>query len=188
MDTELFWKLLEPHHPKAAAFCIRLAGNRDDGYDLYQDALLLAMRKLGSLSDRSAFRPWLFRIIVNSFKNRCRGWWWRQRVSLSPERFDLLPGDDPADRFAVRRKLSRVLAVLSPEDRALLMLHEVEGWPLAELAEVMNRPEGTVKTRLFRAKRKMRKRLMREEALNRTKGQSMSEVAYALQQSQKTAD
>ncbi len=188
MDIELFWKLLEPHHPKAAAFCIKLVGSRDDGYDLYQDALLLAMRKFDTLADRSAFRAWLFRIIVNSFKNRCRGWWWRQRVVLTSEKFELLPGDDPGDRLTARRRLDRALAVLSPRDRALVILHEVEGWPTAELAAMFNKPEGTVKTRLFRGKKKMRDFLMRHRAFRQTKSRSVSEVAYAMQRSKKTTD
>jgi DNA-directed RNA polymerase specialized sigma24 family protein len=58
MNRDLFWTFLEAEHAKAEAFCRKLAGNREDGDDLYQDALLAAMRKFRTLRDPKAFRPW----------------------------------------------------------------------------------------------------------------------------------
>jgi len=188
MGKDLFWKLLEPHHPKAAAFCTRLVGDRDDGDDLYQDALLAAMRKFDTLVDKTAFRAWLYRIIVNRFKNRCRGWWWRQRVELSPSRPGPASEDDPEARLEARRELERLMAVLSPLDRVIVTLHEIEGWPTADLAAVLGKPEGTIKTRIFRAKNKMRARLRRLKAVGRATSHEVCEVAYAVQRSQKAAD
>ena len=123
MDNELFWKLLKPFHPIAAAFCIKLTGDRDDGNDLYQDALLIAMRKFNSLDDNASFRPWLFRILINSYKNRYRSLWRRRRVALSKEILDDQPGDDPRNKYNSRRWLWRVMKVLSPEDQAIMVLH-----------------------------------------------------------------
>ncbi len=159
MDNESFWKLLEPVHPAASGFCRKLVGGADGGDDLYQDALLAAMRKFDSLADRDAFRPWLFRIIVNAFKNRCRRPWRKRRVDLTPELVER-SASDPRGELDARRVLARALAALTPEDRALTVLHEIEGWTVPEMAEMYQKPEGTVKTRLHRARGKMRRALL----------------------------
>jgi len=186
MDNEQFWKLLEPVHPMAAAFCQKLAGNRDEGDDLYQDALLRAMRRIGTLKDHNAFRPWLFRLIINSYKNRLRSFWFKKRVSVTPEMIDSAPGPDPRSDYNSKRLLNLALSALSVEDRAMVVLHEIEGRPTAELAQVLGKPEGTIKTRLFRAKRTMRDKL--EQMLAKPDiNPGTGEALYELRRS-KTAD
>lgn len=186
MDKELFWKLLEPVHPMAASFCLKLAGNRDDGEDLYQDSILAALARFDTLRDESAFRPWLFRIVVNRFKNRSRLNWWRGRTPLSAQIVESIGGDNPGDRYEARRQLGHLLAALTPEDRALVVLREIEGWSVEELADMLRKPEGTIKTRIYRARSKMRKAL--ERHLPKHKANSASyEVAYAMQRC-KTVD
>jgi len=156
MRNDLFWKLLEPEHPRAEAFCRRLTGSREDGDDLYQDALLRAMDRFGTLKDLSAFRSWLYRLLVNCYRNRYRSPWWRRRAELTDEALDSRACDDPTDRRTARRWLDRAFAVLAPDERALVTLHELESWSIAELAGLYGRPEGTIKARLSRARRKMR--------------------------------
>jgi len=186
MDHERFWKLLEPVHRMAASFCIKLAGDRDDGEDLYQDALLAALRRFNTLKDQSAFRPWFFQIVVNRYKNQCRAWWRRERTTLTSSIAESIGGENPADRHASRRMLKAVLAVLPAEDRALVVLREIEGWTVRELAVMFGKPEGTIKTRLFRAKARMRKSVLRHARRVNTNSSSL-EVAYAVQRS-KTVD
>ncbi|UCD62846.1 MAG: RNA polymerase sigma factor [Candidatus Zixiibacteriota bacterium] len=186
MDNELFWKLLKPVHPMAAAFCRKLTGDSDDGDDLYQEALMVALRRLGSLKDHTAFRPWLIRIIISRFKNRLRSLWHRRRVSLTPAMLETATGFDPQEEFAARRLLDELLGVLSPEDRAIIVLHEIDGWSVADIAGTLGKPRGTVKTRLFRARAKMRERLERHLARCRT-GQNDGGIAYALRRC-KTVD
>ncbi|HBC45504.1 MAG TPA: hypothetical protein DEO84_08340 [candidate division Zixibacteria bacterium] len=158
MDSkiELFWTLLEAEHPKAEAFCRRLAGNRPDGDDLYQDSLLSAMRKFDRLRNQTAFRPWLYRIIVNTFVSARRGPWWKKRVQLTTEIVETLPGVDPTSEYTARRWLEIAMRSLSPADRALITLFEIEGWSIAELAALEGKPVGTIKSRLSRARNKMR--------------------------------
>ena len=177
MENELFWKLLKPFHPMAASFCQRLTGDSEEGKDLYQDALLSALRRFDSLKDHAAFRPWLFRIIINSFKNRSRSLWRRRRVPWSQ---DHTAQHDPRADMDNRRWLKAALRELSEEDRVLIVLHEIEGWSLVDLAALLKRPEGTIKTRLFRARAKMRKWLERNvPAGNITR--KTGEVVYAMQ-------
>ena len=180
LNRDLFWNLLQPEHPRAEAFCRRLEGSRDDGDDLYQDALLAAMRKFDSLRDREAFRPWLYRIIVNRFKDRRRRPWLSRFLPLTSEVAESVGGDDDAESgFATRRWLERAFKALKPQERALVTLHELEEWTVAELAVLFKCPEGTIKARLSRARRKMHRRLT--EYLRRNTITSMScEDGYAL--------
>lgn len=183
MDNELFWKLLKPVHPDAAAFCQRLARDYDEGNDLYQEGLMTAMRKLSTLKDTTTFRPWLFRILVNKYRNRCRSWWWQRRVQLSVEPTD---GHSPQPQYKARRQLDLLLSKLSPADRAIVVLHGIEGWTLAELATMFRRPEGTIRTRFYRARRKMRESL--KWRLPETRSiHCVGEDIYALHRSE-TAD
>jgi RNA polymerase sigma-70 factor (ECF subfamily) len=181
MKRDLFWTYLEAEHAKAEAFCRKLAGNREDGDDLYQDALLTALRKVRTLRNPDAFRPWLYRIVVNPYRNRVQGPWWRRRVPLTPELRDAQACADPTDAYAARRWLKRGFAALTPEDRALVVLFEIEGWTIAELARLKRRPTGTIKARLSRARKKMRKAIedhLPDESTKRVNNESGA--AYAL--------
>jgi RNA polymerase sigma-70 factor (ECF subfamily) len=156
---DLFWTLVEPEHPRLRAFCRKLTGNRDDGDDLLQDSLVAGLSGFGELRDPGAWRPWLYRIAVNRYRDRLRRPWWKRLVRLSDEVSANLGGDDPDHRYAARRRLERAFRVLSPEERAMVTLFELEGWTIAELAELYEKREGGIKMRLLRARRKMRKAL-----------------------------
>lgn len=195
MDNELFWKHLKPVHPQAAAFCQKLAGDKETGNDLYQDGLLLALKKFDSLKDLSAFKGWLFRILINRYRNHCRSPWWKRRVDLDHDTFESSHTTDPCQRLDWQRQLSQVLAVLTPEDRALVVLYEIEGWSISELANMSTKPENTIKTRLRRARGKMRHLLERRKPGldtketrqdNKKTKEVISEVTYALQRCKTT--
>lgn len=160
-NRDLFWKLTEPEQLRARAFCRRLAGGPEDGDDLLQDALVAAWRKFDSLRDHQAFRAWLYRIIVNTFRNRIRQPWWKKLTRLSDEVEERLSGDDPTPRHAARRTLARAFRGVSAEDRALVVLFELEGWTVAELSDLHGRSEAATKMRLSRIRRKMRETLVK---------------------------
>ena len=189
MRQDLFWTYLEAEHRKAEAFCRKLAGNREEGDDLYQDALLTAYRRVRTLRDPNAFRPWLYRIMVNTYRNRVQGPWWRRRVALTPELCEAQAGTDPSDAYAARRWLKRAFAALKPEERALVVLFELEGWTIAELARLKRRPTGTIKARLSRARTKMRKAIEEHLPAESTKRVKVeSGAAYALPQRETSRD
>jgi RNA polymerase sigma factor (sigma-70 family) len=187
MMRDLFWKLLEPEHPKAEAFCRKLMQNREEGDDLYQDALLLALRNFGSLKDHDSFRPWLFRIIVNSYRSRFRRPWWRRHARLTPKLLETQSTGNPDGQLTARRWLERAFADLDPDERTLVTLFELEEWNTAELAELYQISEGAVRARLFRSRRKMRKTLgrylSRQESTNHSK-----EAEYALPRGKTSAE
>ena len=172
-QQDVLWKLLEPEYPRAMMFCRKLMGDRDRGDDLYQDALVIACERISDLRDPGAFRPWLYRVIITTFQSTVRRPWWKRVVLMTPEMEHRLTTEDPTDAHSARRWLNRAFNVVSTEDQALLVLHELEGWPIRELAELLTRSEGAVKLRLYRIRRKMRQALLklhRLPASNETKG------------------
>ena len=175
-ERERFWELVEPHYAEAMAFCRKLAGERDLGDDLFQDALVLALTRFSDLKAEAAFRSWLYRIIVRSHVSMRRRPWWKRRVRLTPESELTILKADPSDRHTARRWLRRAFEAVSPEDQALLTLYELEDWTIAEIAELYGKSEGSIKLRLFRIRRKMKKRLQvylhRAERLRETEDET----------------
>lgn len=189
MDRDQFWKYLEAEHARAQAFCRRLAGSRDDGDDIYQDALLSALRQIRSLRDPGAFRSWLYRIMINTHRNRIVGPWWRRRVPLTRELCETQTGVDPTAVYAARRWLMRAMAPLKSEERALVILFELEGWSIADLATLQRRPTGTIKARLVRARKKMRRAIEDHLPAEPAEGhEEESRVAYVLPQEKSMRD
>jgi RNA polymerase sigma-70 factor (ECF subfamily) len=158
-NGDLFWKLMQPEHRRLSAFCRKLAGGSDDGDDLCQDALLTAYTKFDQLRQRSAFRPWLYRIVINIYRNRNRRPWWQRFLPLSKDIAERTAGCDPNERYEARRLLEHAFTALSAEERALITLFELDGWTVAELSDLFGTGESATKVRLHRARRKMRARL-----------------------------
>ncbi|MFZ5979540.1 MAG: RNA polymerase sigma factor [Candidatus Zixiibacteriota bacterium] len=160
-NNELFWRLVEKEHHRARAFCYRLTGNLEDGDDLYQDSVIKAYRGFAALNQIEAFRPWLYRIIGNAYKSRCRCPWWKKIIPLKPENESQPPVENPESLYESRRLLHYAFSILKPEDRLLVTLAEIEGWKISELAQLAGKSEGFVKMRLARARQKMRRQLSR---------------------------
>jgi len=172
VDKDRFWRLLEPEYSRAMMFCRKLIGDRDMSDDLFQDALLIACTRIRDLRDEAAFRPWLYRIIINTFRSTVRRPWWRRRVTLTSDIENTLSTPDSVDTLTARRWLERAFQAVSSEDQTLVTLHELEGWPVAELAALYGKSESAIKVQLFRARRKMKAVLLRQsrssaEILNR---------------------
>ena len=165
-DGALFWKLLEPEHPRAEAFSRRLMGNREDGDDLYQDALLVALRRFETLRAEESFRPWLYQILISTFKNRLRRPWWKRHSSLTDEMAAGAAGENPLGMYHARRWLWRAFKALKADERALITLFDLEGWSVSDLAEFYGRPQGTIKARLSRTRARMRRELVRIQQVN----------------------
>ncbi len=158
-SRNLFWKLAEPEHLKVRSYCRKLMGNREDGDDLYHDVLVHALTKFNSLRDINSFRAWLYRIVINNFRNSIRRPWWKRLIPLTNEIEENGNNVSPENGYAARRHLERAFKVLSPNDQALITLVELEGWPIIEVAALVEKSEGSIKVRLFRARKKMRKAL-----------------------------
>ena len=98
VKSDEFWRLVEPEHLKARAFCRKLAGNREDGDDLYQESLVRALSGFNGLRKSSSFRPWLYRIIINTFKSIKRSFFW-DRFNPIDEDVLNIPAELPANEL-----------------------------------------------------------------------------------------
>jgi RNA polymerase sigma-70 factor (ECF subfamily) len=137
-----------------------LIGDRDDGDDLYHDALVAARSHVADLRDQRAFRSWLYQIIINTFRRQVNRPWWKRRLSITADEFENAKTFDPARGYASRRMLERAFRAISSEDQALITLFEMEGWTIAELSELNGRTEQALRVRLHRARRRMRDALV----------------------------
>jgi RNA polymerase sigma-70 factor (ECF subfamily) len=152
---------------------LRLTGNPRDAEDLAQDALVRAIRALGSFRGQADPGTWLYRITVNTWKNRVRSEKRRKFWSIfSLDREDEsgekpaleVPDQEPPleaglEKDERARAIEAAMSSLAPEDRAILTLREVDGRSYADIASAFDIPVGTVKSRISRARQDLRERL-----------------------------
>ncbi|MBI5625121.1 MAG: sigma-70 family RNA polymerase sigma factor [Elusimicrobia bacterium] len=152
---------------------LRLVGKPADAEDLAQDALLRALKALPGFRGDSSLSTWVYRITVNTWKNRVRsekrrGFWKTVSLNLfTGEEQDEEPAfkapDPPLDAGLESderaKTLQAALLELDAEERAVIVLRDVEDRPYREIASVLGVPEGTVKSRLSRARQALRHKL-----------------------------
>jgi RNA polymerase sigma-70 factor, ECF subfamily len=141
---------------------------RDHGRaeDAAQEALVAAWHDLPALRDPDRFEAWLHRLLVRACYREARRDRRRQEVDLTDVTLGVVEPDRSlllADRDALERGFRR----LDPDQRAVLVLHHYVGFPLAEIADVLGLPVGTVKSRLFRATQAMRSAMSADASSNR---------------------
>jgi RNA polymerase sigma-70 factor (ECF subfamily) len=193
-----FEELLQPVHEAAIRYCRRLCTTRQDAEDLYHDAILTAWHGLPGLRNtQDGFKPWFFRIITNTFRNQLRRRRWRQlwlgkRTGDQGDDGMIAAGSaassDPRGALDARRWLDRAMAGLAAEERALIVLHELEGYGTAEIARIWGVREGTIKSRLSRARKKMRQTVVRSLAASQATVDAGGKVYYAMQPNQTTSE
>lgn len=150
-DERAFRSLYRRHAPALYAFACRLMGGESpDVEDILQDAWLRASRALADFRWRSSLRTWLSSIVLNCCRER-----WRARgepVEVAP---DAAVSTDPG----LRVDIEAALAALPAGYRAVLVLHDIEGFTHEEIAERLGVAPGTSKSQLFHARRAVRARL-----------------------------
>ncbi|WP_051813575.1 RNA polymerase sigma factor SigM [Kitasatospora sp. MBT63] len=161
-DPAAFGILVHRHRDRLWAVALRTLGDREEAADALQDALVSAFRAAHTFQGRSAVTTWLHRIVVNACLDRARRTATRRTTPLDgdPERLDTALGstegaDTAAVRSELRRELTDALATLPADQRAALVLVDMEGYSVAEAAEVLEVPVGTVKSRCARGRAKL---------------------------------
>jgi len=152
--TLRFRRLLAPVHERVQTFARCLCRSRSDGDDLYQEAVLRAFAKLDQLQDETAFRTWLFRIVVTVHRNRHRRSFWRRFVPFTRDIDEPIASSTSAPD-AVQR-ISTALAMLPAEQREAIVLYELEGWKVDEIASLQEVSTSAVKSRLARGRVRLR--------------------------------
>ena len=159
-DGERLVELLGPFHAQAAGVARRLARSADDGDDLFQEAVLRALDGLPTLRDASRFRPWFFAILLRVHRNRSRRSFWRRFLPMEAERPVEPVGEDgqawEEERMRARR-VSRALGALPAEQREAIVLFDLEGFSVEEVAVLQRASVSAVKSRLSRGRARLRR-------------------------------
>lgn len=165
-DDVAFTELLDLDGGRCYAIAYRILRDVERAQDAVQQAFLLAWRELPRLRDPERFEVWLHRLLVNACYEELRRYRrWTTHVRTLP--IDGPGGDDEMVSIDDRDALERAFRTLSPEHRAVVVLHHHAGLPLASIAEVAGVPVGTIKSRLHYATRTLRESLAADRVDNR---------------------
>ena len=150
--------LLAPIHDQARTTARRLCQSWADGDDLFHEAVLCALLRLGDLRDESRFRPWFFAVLLSLHRARARRHFWRRLVSLDgdggapPEG----RGPDPEELHGRAARMGHALSLLPAEQREAVVLFELDGFSIEEIAGMQRTSHTAVKTRLSRGRVRLR--------------------------------
>jgi RNA polymerase sigma-70 factor (ECF subfamily) len=161
-DSAAFGRLVREYQDRLYNSLLRVLGSAEDAADIVQDAFVQAYVKLDSFRGGSAFYTWLYRIAFNLAMSRRR----REHREASLDQMKSLHGAEPmdgepnADEGVLQQERAELvhaaLAELSIEHRQIIVLREIDGCRYDEIAEILELPVGTVRSRLFRARCEMR--------------------------------
>jgi RNA polymerase sigma-70 factor (ECF subfamily) len=169
--TDAFGELVRRHQDRLYNTLYRLLDNADDAQDVLQDAFLNAYQSLDSFKGDAQFFTWLYRIAMNTAMSHKR----KQRVALSIEAgreegngyhepMDVSEFSQPGqalEKAEQERRIQDALNRMSPEHRAVLILKDMEGQKYEAIAEILQVPVGTIRSRLHRARLELRELLER---------------------------
>jgi RNA polymerase sigma-70 factor (ECF subfamily) len=168
-DPDAFATLVRRHRDRLWAVALRTTGNPEDAADALQDALVSAYRRAASFRGDAAVTTWLHRVVVNACLDRMRAQKVRRAEPLPDDLDHGVPtlvaaggsgadAADPGERAAQtdrRRTVLAALRELPPDQRAALVLVDMEGWSVTEAAQALGCAEGTVKSRCFRGRARL---------------------------------
>ncbi|MCX5091462.1 RNA polymerase sigma factor SigM [Streptomyces sp. NBC_00365] len=160
-DPEAFGEIVRRHRDRLWAVALRTLGDREEAADAVQDALVSAYRAAHTFRGQSAVTTWLHRITVNACLDRARKAASRKTSPVDDtERLEQLlePHESaaaPAERNDLHRELLTALGTLPADQRAALVLVDMQGYPVAEAARVLDVPVGTVKSRCARGRARL---------------------------------
>ena len=149
-DEAAFADLVRRHERKVYNLAFRMLGREEDARDAAQDAFVACYRRLSSFRGEAQFSTWLHRIAVNSCYDVLR----RRRGTVLPieDAPEPPPQPDHADAASAMVDVQRALQDIPFEYRAVLVLHDIQGWAYDEVAGILDVPLGTVKSRIHRGR------------------------------------
>jgi RNA polymerase sigma-70 factor (ECF subfamily) len=174
-DKEAFELLVRKHQSRVFAVAGGILRNKEDVEDVAQQVFVKAYFALKRFDQRAAFSTWLYKITVNECWDVLR----KRKVrpllyesDLSEEQAHEYNGfsetatvPDVSDRLEARERVEKLLVDLDERDRLMLILKEVQGFSVEEIAEILEINGNTVKVRLFRARRRITEKVKRRDAV-----------------------
>jgi RNA polymerase sigma-70 factor (ECF subfamily) len=166
-EVDAFEKLVRKHQKRMLNIAYRIIGNYDDACETVQETFLSAYRSIKSFRKEAAFSTWLCGICLNQARNRLK-------KTRSRARHEVQPTDDPLDteegafarettsdcpsvieqmeRKELQERVQECMNRLEDEYREVLVLRDIQGFSYEEISDILKVPDGTVKSRLFRAR------------------------------------
>lgn len=176
-DIAAFEQLIECYQRKIYNIALRIVGNYDDANDLAQEVLIRIYKSIGSFKQQSSFSTWIYRITTNVCLDDIRKRKNRKVISLDEEiklddgemkrqivSDDLLP-EDVAEKSEMRKIVNDAINRLSEEHRIVIVLRDIQGFSYEEISQIVKCPEGTVKSRINRARQVLKNILQTKREL-----------------------
>jgi len=165
-----FEQQVRPHLQRLYQYAWRLTGNADDAEDIIQTLLMRTYQKKIELEQLDNAKTWLMKSLYHQFIDFTRQQKRNPSVPGNEDgaeqlQFSSDPGQGPAQHLAqgqLSDQLSQVLNQLDNEHRQLVLLHDLEGYTLVEISQILETPVGTLKSRLHRSRKTLRELIRRE--------------------------
>jgi len=170
-DAKAYDRLVREYQGRIYALLYNMTGNREDAEDLVQDVFLKGFRALPKFKGKSSFYTWIYRIAVNRAINFVKKR--KRKRAYSLDDMDLgierdpalvdLSGSETPDRGVrlkeLQEKLNEALQTLSEKHRTVVVMHDIQGMPHHEIGKILGCSAGTVRSRLFYARRQLQAQL-----------------------------
>lgn len=169
-DSKALDQLFRRHRDAAYGIAFRLVGSREDALDVVQESFIHVMRGIQAFRGQSSFRTWLYRIVTHAALDYRRWRSHRRAESLDAETAlepaatgpgQQTPQEEAAERD-LRKAIDKALVNISEKNRAALVLYALEGMSYKEVADVLGISIGTVMSRIFNARQRLRELLASE--------------------------
>ena len=163
-DEQAFHELVDRHADHLFGVAYSLVGNAADAEDVVQETLAAAFRGVSGFREQASVKTWLLRILVRQCARVHRGRFRDRVIRLTDNDPSPLKEDEgmtiasSAVQADARLDVSEMLSELSPEHREVIVLRELEGFSYEEMAQTLGVPQGTVESRLHRARAELRQR------------------------------
>ena len=164
-DHQAFDQIMENHEDRVFSVCLRILNDRDQALDATQETFLTVFRKAKQFKGDSALGTWIYRIAVNTCYDQLRKQK-RRRTDPMPDYHDPedLSAEAAVESAGIRPEIEQALAAIPQDFRVAVVLSDIEGLGLPEVAEMLRIPVGTVKSRVFRGRRLLAKELGNQKA------------------------
>jgi RNA polymerase sigma-70 factor (ECF subfamily) len=156
-DGHAAGRLVERYLRACRAVALAVTGDEADAEDVCQEAFVVAIDRIADCRDPAKFGGWLLQIVRNRARNLARAPAARRSVPLDAEAPSRTPSPAAAvERRELRERLLGALAEIPEQHREVVLLHDLEGWKHREIGERLGLPEGTVRSHLHHARRRLR--------------------------------
>ena len=173
-DHKAFEQLMEEHFKKIYNLAYRMTGNPDDASDMTQEVMLKLFRNIGSFKGDSKFSTWVYRVATNTCLDELKKSRRHSHTSLNTE-YDTGDGEitcevedtsptpeEMTEKKELRGMVADAVQRLSPDHRAAIVLRDIKGFSYGEIAKILNCTEGTVKSRISRARASLKEVLEKD--------------------------